>query len=342
MPAYKDKRRGNRWRYAKMVALPDGSRKRITGTPQVNTKRAAETAERAHIERVLAGKPSATPTIKEYSETFMSCYVANNNKLSEQAHKESMLRCRVLPLLGDKRLDQVTLADVEIFKRQLLDGGHGGRKLAPKSVNNTLILLKRVFSYARKNKVVSETPEIVLLKHKLPEVDFLSDAELDRLVNACEPVALIGVLLGADAGLRLGEIRGVMQQDIARGVLTVERSIFKNHVGTPKSGKSRRIPLTKRLTDSLREGKTGFVLSGDRHLSNTEMRTLLTRARKRAGLRPFGWHTLRHTFCSHLAMRGVPTKAIQELAGHSSVLITQRYMHLSENEKVDAIDMLGR
>ena len=42
-----------------------------------------------------------------------------------------------------------------------------------------------------------------------------------------------------------------------------------------------------------------------------------------------GVHILRHTFCSHLAMRGAPARAIQELAGHSELGMTQRYMHLS-------------
>ena len=42
-----------------------------------------------------------------------------------------------------------------------------------------------------------------------------------------------------------------------------------------------------------------------------------------------GVHILRHTFCSHLAMRGAPPRAIQELAGHRELGMMQRYMHLS-------------
>ena len=49
---------------------------------------------------------------------------------------------------------------------------------------------------------------------------------------------------------------------------------------------------------------------------------------------PTGVHILRHTFCSHLAMQGAPGKAIQELAGHQELSVTQGYMHLSP-------DMLG-
>jgi len=41
-----------------------------------------------------------------------------------------------------------------------------------------------------------------------------------------------------------------------------------------------------------------------------------------------GPHILRHTFCSHLAMRGTPARTIQELAGHVDLMTTQRYMHL--------------
>jgi site-specific recombinase XerD len=54
----------------------------------------------------------------------------------------------------------------------------------------------------------------------------------------------------------------------------------------------------------------------------------MRRAGRRANVKP-GVHILRHTFCSHLAMRGAPARAIQELAGHQDLETTQRYMHLS-------------
>ncbi len=41
-----------------------------------------------------------------------------------------------------------------------------------------------------------------------------------------------------------------------------------------------------------------------------------------------GLHILRHTFCSRLAMAGAPALAIKELAGHTSLTTTMRYMHL--------------
>ena len=51
---------------------------------------------------------------------------------------------------------------------------------------------------------------------------------------------------------------------------------------------------------------------------------------------------LRHTFCSHLAMRGAPARAIQELAGHANLTTTQRYMHLSPAAIEGAIRLLDQ
>jgi site-specific recombinase XerD len=59
----------------------------------------------------------------------------------------------------------------------------------------------------------------------------------------------------------------------------------------------------------------------------------------RANVKP-GVHILRHTFCSHLAMRGAPARSIQELAGHENLATTQRYMHLSPAAIEGAIRLL--
>ena len=53
-----------------------------------------------------------------------------------------------------------------------------------------------------------------------------------------------------------------------------------------------------------------------------------------------GIHVLRHTFCSHLAMRGAGARAIQELAGHRDLVTTQRYMHVSPAAIESAIRLL--
>lgn len=62
--------------------------------------------------------------------------------------------------------------------------------------------------------------------------------------------------------------------------------------------------------------------------------------RARVPYRTGALHILRHTFCSHLAMRGAPVKAIQELAGHTELTTTMRYMHLSPAARESAIKLL--
>ncbi len=70
------------------------------------------------------------------------------------------------------------------------------------------------------------------------------------------------------------------------------------------------------------------------------IRNLALRAARRANLANGGVHILRHTFCSHLAMKGAPARAIQELAEHRNLSTTQRYMHCSPAAVEAAIQLL--
>jgi site-specific recombinase XerD len=91
--------------------------------------------------------------------------------------------------------------------------------------------------------------------------------------------------------------------------------------------------MTSRLAAAL---KAYRHLRGDRLLYNDDGSTMtekilwawVGKAAKRAALGKGNPHKLRHTFCSHLAMRGAPAKAIQELAGHADLSTTLAYMHL--------------
>src|SRR6476469_2334200 len=128
------------------------------------------------------------------------------------------------------------------------------------------------------------------------------------------------VLLGGEAGLRCGEMMALEWQDVdfRKRQLTVQRSDWKGYVTTPKSGRLRRVPLTVRLERALRDYRHlrgPLVLCSDHGspLTQREVQGLVRRAARRANLAKVGVHILRHTFCSHLAMHGAPTRAIQEL-----------------------------
>src|SRR5262249_6740481 len=124
-----------------------------------------------------------------------------------------------------------------------------------------------------------------------------------------------------------------------------QRSEWKGHVTVPKGGRLRYVPMTKRLTNALREQRhlrsprvlcdeNGSSLSADRIKHHVE------RVARRLQMSEDGVHRLRHTFCSHLTMRGAPARAIQELAGHRDLITTQRYMHLSPAAVEGAIRLL--
>ena len=67
----------------------------------------------------------------------------------------------------------------------------------------------------------------------------------------------------------------------------------------------------------------------------------LNAALKRAGIENFRFHDLRHTFASHLAMRGATMREIQELLGHKNIKMTNRYAHLSQENKKKAVNLLN-
>jgi site-specific recombinase XerD len=137
--------------------------------------------------------------------------------------------------------------------------------------------------------------------------------------------------------------------DFANGRLRVERSEWNGQVTVPKNGRFRSVPLTNRLTEALREHRHQQHLRNRRvlcHVDGTPFTRQYVQSRmrsvsQRAGVRR-GVHILRHTFCSHLAMRGAPAASIQALAGHQDLSTTQRYMHVSQGALDDAIHLLNK
>ena len=64
-------------------------------------------------------------------------------------------------------------------------------------------------------------------------------------------------------------------------------------------------------------------------------------ALEKAGIEDFRFHDLRHTFASHLIMKGATLKEVQELLGHKDIKMTMRYAHLSQENKRKAINLLN-
>ena len=267
---------------------------------------------------------------------------ANRQKPSGIAAKETALRVHLLPQLGDKPLDKITTEDVQRLKHVL-----GTR--APKTVNNVLTVLSVALRAAVEWEVIPKAScAIRMLRTPKTKASFHDFDEFERLVRVArtEPLAHLLVLLGGEAGLRCGEMMALewADVDLDKRQLCVARSEWKGHVTMPKGGRLRYVPLTKRLTEALRgfrhlRSPRVLCLEDGSSLTQKVVRGLVMRPSRRAMVKA-GVHILRHTFCSHLAMRGAPARAIQELAGHQDLATTQRYMHLSPAALDAAIRLL--
>ena len=341
-------RRGG-WEVDIVFRLPSGETYRERRKAPNRAKSAAQRWGQDRERHLLQnGPPQATqevPTLEEFAPRFLDGHArANQQKPGGIAHKEGILRSHLRPFLGTRRLDAITAEDVQQLKHRL-------GKLAPKTVNNTLTVLSTLLKKAVEWDVIERLPcAIRLLKTTQGAVDFYDFHEYDHLVEMARevgPNSLLPVLLGGDAGLRSGEMRALRWRDVNQetGQLCVERNDWRGQVSRTKGGRLRHVPMTKRLAEALRgtrhlRGPLVLCRADGASMSEGRLVVAVRRAARRAGLRNSGPHILRHTFCSHLAMRGAPARAIQELAGHRDLATTQRYMHLSSAAVDSAIRLL--
>lgn len=344
---------------------PEGGRLRERGKSPMTTKEAskrwAEARERSiFTEGKGAYRPlgsrqagssqdaatSSAPTLEAFwPRVVTDHYKANRKKASTTDAAESIYKNHLGPALGAKHLDAITTSDVQTLKGKLAEH-------EAKTVNNVLSVLSRTLRCAVDWDVIKAVPcKFGLLRTKSKEKEFYEVEVYRRLVKAASyhrSVQLL-VLLAGSAGLRRGEIIALRWTDIdfERKLLHVRNAIWRRIEDDPKGNRGRTVPLTEELLDALRAHRNlrERVLYTDRgeELSNRAIRNMLARAQRRANLEDNGGiHILRHTFCSHLAIAGVPAKAIQELAGHADLKTTMAYMHLSPGNRKDAMGVLEK
>lgn len=193
-------------------------------------------------------------------------------------------------------------------------------------------------------------PRIKRLKTEEPSFDFLDFDEAEQLIEAAavEPEWQRLIIVALNTGMRRGELLALRWENVdprARK-LVVRRSTTRNVETAPKNWKSRTIPLNDRALEALRAHRhlrdpLVFCREDGSAIADHQVRLVLRRTCKRAGLRMIGAHTMRHSFASHLAIRGASIKVIQELLGHSDIKVTMRYAHLSPAARGHAVELLG-
>lgn len=292
-------------------------------------------------ERVDGDRCASVPTLAAFAPTWMERSVAANNKPSDQATKESILRVHLLPALGRKPLDAIFSEDVEKYKAVKLRSG-----LTRQSVNNHLNVLRKCLRTAMEWRILQTLPMFRRLPAQSYRLDHLDDEESRRLL--AQPATLWSnmVAVALHTGLRFGELAGLHWEDVdvETGVITVRRSLVKGIMGTTKSHRVRHVPMTTATIERLppEARAAGFVFH-DREGNPVTYAAAVHGLRvlcRQAGVRRVRWHVLRHTFASRLAMRAVPILNIQKLLGHSTVAMTERYAHLAPSCLREAVALL--
>lgn len=313
----------------------------------LNTKAGAE-----EYEAVLRGalgrgedidaRPDPAPrpvTLAAFATEWFETYVKVNNKPSEVESKDGILRAHLLPALGAIALGEVDASAIERFKGAQLRAG-----LSPKTINNQLTVLNRCLKCAVEWSRLPHAPRVKWLRPMRPEIRFLRADEAERLAAVGVPMVVVALR----TGLRVGELLGLRWRDVDLDAreLTVARSIVRDVVGTPKSNRARRIPLSSDVVAALgaarargRDDDPVFARADGRPLRRNQANWILGRACHAAGVVPIGWHGLRHTFASLALARTGQIRAVQDILGHSTVLMTERYAHVTPDLLRSVVDI---
>ena len=302
-------------------------------------------------------------TVKEASESYLAWFRANKKGV---AMAESAINAHILPAFGDKKLADLTTKGIREWQDKLvstparLRTGKFAKKInrrtAPKTAEgkmarkSTANRILTVFK-AMLNKVYNDgdiTSNAIWRNVKpFKNVDqarirYLTDAEAQRLVNACPADLRALVRAALLTGARRGELAALTARDVNLKTAQI-------YIAESKSGKPRHVPLNPEGLAHFREaltGKTGDQLvftreDGTAWGHNYHVRAL-TVACEAAEVKPMvSFHELRHTYASHLANAGVDLLTISKLLGHSDTRITAKhYAHLADKTLALAVTKL--
>lgn len=234
-------------------------------------------------------------------------------------------------------LSKLTAAAIEKYKVQR------SHEVKPSTVNRELALLKHVLSKAVEWSYLKSNPAkpVKLLKEPPGRLRYLELEQINLLLERCEdskiPYLRPVVVTALHTGMRLGEILALCWHDIdlRNRLITVTKT---------KNNERKTIPINDILYEELSrlpKHVTSPLLFC--HPDGTRILRIdrsFHRAMREAGIEGFRFHDLRHTFASHLAMRGQPLETIGALLGHKDPKMTKRYAHLSPASLKAAVNAL--
>lgn len=284
--------------------------------------------ERREQERATREAEQNKPTLARLWEAFRAAK-ADHKSLKDDVSRWSR---HLAPRFAEKTPAEIITLDVDRLRSDLKK-----KKLAPATVKQVIVLLKRIINHAVKRGLCPPV-DASRLHFEMPKVnnertEDLAPDELARLLAAIETAKdwrAAGVLrLAMLTGMRRGELLALhwAHIDLERGFLRIVN---------PKGGKDASIPLNmeaRRVLLELPRSESAYVFPNRTGGRVCDLRKPLLAVKKAAGL-PDNFricHGLRHFFASSLASSGrVDMYTLQRLLTHKTAAMTARYAHLRD------------
>ena len=272
------------------------------------------------------------------------------------ARLETTMQKQVLPHFGSVPLNRITNAMVREWVSILLSSG-----LSAATTRKAVFGLRQCLAAAIADERIQFNPAsaVPLPTERQKPPRYLSQSEVERLVDQMPRQYRALVLVGAYAGLRWGEAAGLRRRDIdplrSRIRVTSTAVQLRGRVtldNEPKTTRSKRsVPVARSVMRRLEQHLSEFVdptadalvftAPAGGPLFRSWGRAVLRPAVLRAGLDDINFHGLRHSFVAIMVAAGCNLREVSEWAGHNSVAFTlTRYGGLFEDSADAAVDRL--
>ncbi len=250
----------------------------------------------------------------------------------------------LLGFFATRKLRQISPLDIEDFKKKRKETPtQHGKERSGVSVNRELETLRHIFNKAVEWGMMDKNPfnrfsNPIFFEENDGRVRFLEADEIQKLLSVSPPYLKNIIKAAILTGLRKGDLLNIKWSDVdlERGFLTYREQ---------KKGDKFRIKELNddmiRLLMEIPKGQSDHIFCGPDGNPLKDIKRSFATALKKAEIKNFHFHDLRHTSASHLLMRGASLKSVQEHLGHSSLAMTQRYSHLSRNFQKQEVQKLN-